>query len=82
MLKNYKGHLRMRSKPCEFVSESKDVLRYDEDNYTMIKPQHKTSLESEMVSKERTTYKTYLEVKVTSRMSGSIWDDSLNLKWE
>lgn len=39
-------------------------------------------LESEMVTKERTRYKTYLEIKVSTKMSDTIWDDSLNLSWE
>ena len=39
-------------------------------------------LESEMSTKERTKYKTYLEVKINTKMSDTIWDDSFNLKWE
>ena len=51
MLKNYKGHLRLRSKLCEYVSTNNDVLRYDEDVYSDIKPSEKTMLESEMITK-------------------------------
>lgn len=82
MLKNYKGHLRMRSKLCDFVSTDKDVVRYDRETYAMIKPQDKTMLESEMVNKTKTRFKTYMELKVNTKMSDVIWDDSINLRWE
>ena len=82
MLKNYKGHLRLRSKLCEYVSTNNDVLRYDEDVYSDIKPSEKTMLESEMITKQKTRYKTYLEIKVTTKMSDTIWDDSMNMQWE
>ena len=39
-------------------------------------------LMSEMITKTRTKYKTYLEIKVTTKMSDTIWDDSLNVPWE
>ena len=39
-------------------------------------------LESEMVTKTRTRYKSYLEIKVCTKMSDTIWDDSFNLPWE
>lgn len=82
MLKTYKGHLRMRSKLCEFVSTHKDVLRYDSETYRLIRPTEKLMLESEMSTKQKTKYKTYLEIKVCSKMSDTIWDDAFNLPWE
>lgn len=82
MLKNYKGHLRLRSKLCEFVSLHKDVRAFDEDVYKYIKQSEKTMLESEMITKEKTRQKTYLEIKVTTKMSDTIWDDSYNVTWE
>jgi hypothetical protein len=82
MLKNYKGHLRMRSKPCEFISTDPSVLRYDLETYSMIKPQERTMIESEMVNKAETRFKSYLELKISTKMSGAIWDDSYNMMWE
>ena len=72
----------MRSKLCDFVSTDKDVVRYDRETYAMIKPQDKTMLESEMVNKTKTRFKTYMELKVNTKMSDVIWDDSINLRWE
>jgi len=82
MLKNYKGHLRMRSKPCEFISSDHSVETYDRETYSMIKPQERTMIESEMVNKTVTRFKSYLELRVSTRMSGPIWDDSFNMRWE
>jgi hypothetical protein len=82
MLKNYKGHLRFRSKLCQFVSTHPDIVKYDEETYRLIKPSEKMMLESELATKEKTKYKTYLEVKVCTKMSDTIWDDCFNLPWE
>ena len=72
----------MRSKLCDFVSTHKDVIRYDEETYRLIRPTEKLMLESEMSTKQKTKYKTFLEVKVCTKMSDTIWDDSFNLPWE
>jgi hypothetical protein len=72
----------MKSKLCTFVSTHEDVVKYDEEIYRLIKPTEKIMLESEMSTKERTKYKTYLEVKINTKMSDTIWDDSFNLQWE
>jgi hypothetical protein len=82
MLKNYKGHLRLRSKPCEFVTTDPTVTKLDEEKAKSISIQDRTLIESEMVTKERTRYKTYMEIKVATKMSDTIWDDTLNLNWE
>lgn len=31
MLRNYKGHLRLRSKTCEFITTDPNVIRLDEE---------------------------------------------------
>lgn len=82
MLKNYKGHLRLRSRLCEFVSTDPTVIEFDGKEYGKIAPHEKKVMESEMITKEKTKYKTYMEIKVTTKMSDTIWDDSLNLSWE
>jgi putative lipoic acid-binding regulatory protein len=79
MQKSYKGHLRMKSKLCAFVSTHEDVVNFDNEVYRVIKPTEKIMLESEMSTKERTKYKTYLEVKINTKMSDTIWDDCFNL---
>jgi hypothetical protein len=79
MQKSYKGHLRLKSKLCAFVSTHDDVVNFDNELYRLIKPTEKIMLESEMSTKERTKYKTYLEVKINTKMSDTIWDDCFNL---
>jgi len=72
----------MRSKLCDFVSTHKDVVRYDTETYRLIRPTEKLMLESEMSTKYKTKYKTYLEIKICTKMSDTIWDDAFNLPWE
>jgi hypothetical protein len=82
MLRNYKGHLRLRSKTCEFITTDPNVRKLDEEKAKDISIQDRMLVESEMVTKQRTRFKTYLEIKVATKMSDTIWDDSMNMSWE
>ena len=72
----------MRSKLCHFVSVHPDIEAFDGRAYGDIRAQETTMLKSEMVTKELTRHKTYLEIRVSTKMSDTIWDDSLNMTWE
>ena len=35
-----------------------------------------------MSTKQKTRYKTFIEIKICTKMSDTIWDDAFNLPWE
>lgn len=58
------------------------MVKLDEEKAKSVSIQDRLMIESEMATKERTRYKTYMEIKVATKMSDTIWDDSLNMNWE
>ncbi len=42
----------------------------------------KIDIEQEKFAKKRTIFKSYLEVKICSKINMTNWDDSFNVNWE
>ena len=83
MAKKKKREYRLQSKSCNIMSMHPTVLEADvRTERLMNNPSHMLDIKVEMTRYQKTQFQSYAEILVFSRLSTSIWDDSINLSWE
>ena len=83
MARKKKREFRLQSRSCNIVSLHPTVLEADEKAEKLINdPSHMLDIKVEMSKLPTTQFQSYAEVQVFSRLSTSIWDDSINISWE
>ena len=74
---------RLITRPCQIISDHEDVQKRDELFLSKLTDLNEiVDLRMEQADKERTMYQSYIEVKVCTRLSTTVWDDSVNVSWD
>lgn len=75
--------VRLTTKACDIVSDDPKVLARDDEIKHILNDQSKlVDVQIEMQVLPHTDYISYCEFKLFTRISATIWDDTINLRWE
>ena len=83
MAKPKKHQYRLQSKTCNIVSMHPTVMKADLKLANQINdPSHMLDIHVEKEKLAKTDYQSYADILVFTRVSSTVWDDSINLTWE